>query len=151
MKIIININLLIAMFWSGSSYSQKMNCQYNCQRINDGSIELILTPTKKPTKYNLKKAQKDAIMAVLYSSISSANCQTQPPLLRNAEEKKAFNSYKRKFLSKRGEWKLYVSNNEAGNSIQNNQTNSFKVTVMKASLRKHLEHKEIIKPLNIGF
>ncbi len=151
MKSIINIYLLIAMFWSGSSFSQKMNCQYNCQRINDGSIELIVTPTKKPTKYNLKKAQKDAIMGVLYSSISSVNCQTQPPLLRNAEEKKAFNRYKRKFLSKRGEWKLYVSNNEAGNSIQKNQTNSFKVTVMKAALRKYMEEKEIIKPLNTGF
>jgi hypothetical protein len=137
--------------WSGSSFSQKMNCQYNCQRINDGSIELIVTPTKKPTKYNLQKAQKDAIMAVLYSTISSTNCQTQPPLLGNGDEKRAFNKYKRKFLSKRGEWKLYVSNNEAGNSIQNTQTNSFKVTVMKAALRKHLEQKEIIKPLNTGF
>ena len=151
MKNFVKLKLLIAIMWSGSSFSQKMNCQYNCQRINDGSIELIVTPTKKPTKYNLQKAQKDAIMAVLYSTISSTNCQTQPPLLGNADEKRAFNKYKRKFLSKRGEWKLYVSNNEAGNSIQNTQTNSFKVTVMKAALRKHLEQKEIIKPLNTGF
>lgn len=151
MKNFVKLKLLIAIMWSGSSFSQKMNCQYNCQRINDGSIELIVTPAKKPTKYNLQKAQKDAIMAVLYSTISSTNCQTQPPLLGNADEKRAFNKYKRKFLSKRGEWKLYVSNNEAGNSIQNTQTNSFKVTVMKAALRKHLEQKEIIKPLNTGF
>ncbi len=151
MKNFVKIKLLIVIIWSGSSFSQKMNCQYNCQRINDGSIELIVTPTKKPTKYNLQKAQKDAIMAVLYSTISSTNCQTQPPLLGNADEKRAFNKYKRKFLSKRGEWKLYVSNNEAENSIQNTQTNSFKVTVMKAALRKHLEQKEIIKPLNTGF
>ncbi len=151
MKNFVKLKLLIAIMWSGSSFSQKMNCQYNCQRINDGSIELIVTPTKKPTKYNLQKAQKDAIMAVLYSTISSTNCQTQPPLLGNGDEKRAFNKYKRKFLSKRGEWKLYVSNNEAGNSIQNTQTNSFKVTVMKAALRKHLEQKEIIKPLNTGF
>ncbi len=151
MKNFVKIKLLIVIIWSGSSFSQKMNCQYNCQRIDNGSIELIVTPTKKPTKYNLQKAQKDAIMAVLYTTISSANCQSQPPLLRNADEKRTFNKYKRKFLSKRGEWKLYVSNNEDLNSNHNTQTNSFKVTVMKASLRKHLEEKEIIKPLNTGF
>ena len=151
MENFVKIKLLIAIIWSGGSFSQKMNCQFNCQRIDNRSIELIVTPTKKPTKYNLQKAQKDAVMAVLYSTISSTNCQTQPPLLGNADEKRAFNKYKRKFLSKRGEWKLYVSNNEAGNSIQNTQTNSFKVTVMKAALRKHLEQKEIIKPLNTGF
>ena len=148
MRIVLVISLVCLTF---NLTSQKMNCQFDCNRIHDGFIELIVTPTKKSTKYNLQKAQKDAIMAVLYSTISSTNCQTQPPLLGNADEKKAFDSYKRKFLSKRGEWKLYVSNNEAGNSIQNTQTNSFKVTVMKAALRKHLEQKEIIKPLNTGF
>ena len=151
MKHLIKFNLIVAVFWHDFSFTQKMYCQYDCQRINDGSIELIVTPTKKPTKYNLQKAQKDAIMAVLYTSISSSNCQSQPPLLNNADEKRAFDSYKRKFLSKRGEWKLYVSNNEVGNSNQNTQTNGFKVTVMKAALRKHLEQKEIIKPLNTGF
>lgn len=148
MRIVLVISLVCLTF---NLISQKMNCQYDCQRINYGSIELIVTPTKKSTKYNLQKAQKDAVMAVLYTTISSSNCQSQPPLLNNADEKKAFNSYKRKFLSKRGKWKLYVANNEDGNSNQNTQINGFKVMVMKAALRKHLEEKEIIKPLNTGF
>jgi len=154
MKSILKFAVLFSIINFSSCFAQKFNCQYECQRINDGSIELVLWSTKKSNKYTLQQAQKDALMAVIKTSISSKNCQNQPPLIKDEESISSFKSIQKKFFSKNGDWKMFVSNSEEITSNLNqseNQPKKYKVFVLKSELRKYLESKNVTKPLNNGF
>jgi hypothetical protein len=154
MKSLIKFAFFFSIINFSSSYAQKFNCQYECQGIKDGSIELVVWSTKKSNKYSLQQAQKDALMAVIKTSISSKNCQNQPPLIKDEEAVSYFKSIQKKFFSKNGDWKMFVSNSEELTSNLNqseSQPKKYKVLVLKSELRKYLENKNIIKPLNSGF
>ena len=75
MKSLIKFVFFFAIINFSTSFAQKFNCQYECQGIKDGSIELVVWSTKKSNKYTIQQAQKDALMAVIKTSISSKNCQ----------------------------------------------------------------------------
>jgi hypothetical protein len=154
MKSLIKFVFFFAIINFSTSFAQKFNCQYECQRINEGSIELVLWSTKKSNKYTIQQAQKDALMAVIKTSISSKNCQNQPPLIKDEESISSFKSIQKKFFSKNGDWKMFVSNSEEITSNLNqseNQPKKYKVFVLKSELRKYLENKNVTKPLNNGF
>jgi hypothetical protein len=154
MKIIITFAFFFSIINYCPAFAQKFNCQYECQGIKDGSIELVVWSTKKSNKYTLQQAQKDALMAVIKTSISSKNCQNQPPLIKEEEAISSFKSIQKKFFSKNGDWKMFVSNSEELTSNLNqseNQPKKYKVLVLKSELRKYLESKNVTKPLNNGF
>jgi hypothetical protein len=153
MKVLFSLICFSILVFS-ACFGQKFNCQYDCQGIKDGSIELVIWSTKKPDKYSLQEAQKDALLAVIITSISSKNCQIQPPLINDQDALSSFKSIQKKFFSKNGDWKMFISNSLEINSNLNQtqeQSKKFKVLVLKSELRQYLEDKNVIKPLNNGF
>jgi hypothetical protein len=154
MKVVMCFLICFSIVKVSSCFGQNFNCQYECQVIKDGSIELVVWSSKKPQKYKLQKAQKDAIMAVIKTSIFSKNCQNQPPLIKDSEAINSFKAIQKKFFSKNGDWKMFISNSEEF-TLNFNQSDKepkkYKVLVLKSELRKYLENKNVIKPLNNGF
>jgi hypothetical protein len=154
MKVVMCFLIYFSIVKVSSCFGQNFNCQYECQVIKDGSIELVVWSTKKSKKYKLQKAQKDALMAVIKTSISSKNCQTQPPLVKDEQAINSFKTIQKQFFSKNGDWKMFISNSKelTLNIYQSdNEPKKYTVLVLKSELRKYLENKNVIKPLNNGF
>ena len=129
---------------------------YNIECIsieNEGYVKLKVLDYKNSSKFNIEKASKDAIKAVLYSGYSSTNCQTQKPILKETTDIENFKKIESKFFSNNGVWKNYVRNSLDNDNIKavGAKNNNFYIMVNKDGLRKYLEEQKIIKSLNTGF
>lgn len=120
--------------------------QVNCKSIQSDIIEVEIWATKKPAKYRIERACRDAINANLYSTLTSSVCGTQMPLLSNAEEIQKFELIKKSFYTN-GAWRSFVRN-----SIVVDQTKGhYIIQVDRRGLRKYLTDNKIITNLNKGF
>ena len=129
---------------------------YNIECIsieNQGYVKLKVLDYENPSKLDIENASKNAIKAVLYSGHSSANCQTQKPLLKETDDIKKIKKIENKFFSENGIWKSYVRNSLDTSNIKTDkkENKEFFIMVNKDGLRKYLEEQKIIKPLNTGF
>lgn len=155
MKLIIKFVLFGLSLQSFSS--NNIFYQIECISIeNDGYITLKIWNSKQGKNYKYEQARKDAIHAILFSGISSDNsCTTQKPILTDSESQKNFEKIQNDFFSRDGAWSKYTRMAETQDavpqSIGKKDWKVYKVTVAKNLLRKDLEDKKIIKPLNSGF
>ena len=120
--------------------------QINCKSIQSDVIEIEIWATKKPSKYRMERACRDAINANLYSTIASASCGSQMPLLSNSEEIQNFEEIKSNFYNN-GTWRSFVRNS----SVINQDKGHYLITVDRKGLRKYLTDNKIITNLNKGF
>jgi len=135
------------------------NTQYlvECNSLaTSGYVDLIVWNPKKGKCYKFKKAQKDALHALLYSGIAgSKNCQTQKAILNTPKEIENFKKVETTFFSRKGDWKRFTVASQVDNPIvelnSNTKSKVYKVMVLKEDLRVYLEEKKIIDPLNKGF
>lgn len=147
MKIISNYSFVLIMLFFINCSAQKELYQINCLTIdNDGYVKLKITNLIKPLKYQIESASKDVIKAILYSGYTSAQCQTQKPLLLQPTDIENFKKIESNFFSNKGLWKTFIRNDS-----NEHNTSGFEVMVSKDQLRKYLEEKQIIKSLNNGF
>lgn len=120
--------------------------QVSCKSIQSDVIEIEIWATKKPSKYRMERACRDAINANLYSTIASASCGSQMPLLSNSEEIQNFEMIKMNFYNN-GTWRSFVRNS----SVINQNKGHYLITVDRKGLRKYLTDNKIITNLNKGF
>lgn len=120
--------------------------QINCKSIQSDVIEIEIWATKKPSKYRMERACRDAINANLYSTIASASCGSQLPILSNSEEIQNFEEIKSNFYNN-GTWRSFVRNS----SVINQDKGHYLITVDRKGLRKYLTDNKIITNLNKGF
>ena len=120
--------------------------QVNCKGIQSDVIEVEIWATKKPAKYRIERACRDAINANLYSTISSSLCGTQMPLLSNAEEIQNFELIKKSFYTN-GTWRSFVRNS----TVVDQTKSHYIIQVDRRGLRKYLTDNKIITNLNKGF
>lgn len=147
MKTIYNYFIVLALLCFVNCSTKKELYQINCVSIeNEGYVKLKITNLINPLEYQIESANKDAIKAILYSGYTSAQCQTQKPLLRQATDIENFKKMESTFFSRNGVWKTFVRN-----SLNEQNTNGLEVMVNKDQLRKYLEEKKVIKSLNNGF
>lgn len=140
-----------------SCYIQNRNYQTECLGLNStGYIEIAVSDSKKGSKYKMVNAKRDAIHALLYSGVAAgASCQTQPPMLSKQDERESFNKIKKSFFAPYGDWTAFVrSSTIASSSSESGEGKNktiYKISISKDQLRKYLEEKQIIKPINNGF
>lgn len=129
--------------------SKNDNYHVECYNLNSSEyIELKIWSDDK--KYNLVKAEKNAIHALLYSGVSEGvNCITQKPILNTDEKKNEFKKNERKFFSNNGKWKIYIKSSTYVKV--NTKSNYYIVCVSKQQLINFLIEKKIIKSLTNGF
>lgn len=133
------------------------NYQTQCVSIEtDGYATIKIWDTKKGVKYLPEQARKDAIHAILFSGISSANgCSTQAPILNKTEEQENFKSIQKRFFSKKGKWAMFTRSSATETTLPANlgvqNWKVYQVSVSKNELRNYLEEQKIIKSLNNGF
>lgn len=138
------------------AYSQS-NYQYECVSLgDDGSLTIKIWNPQKGKNYKLEQARKDAIQAILFSGIPSNNdCVAQKPILQKKEEQEKFRNIEKDFFSSNGVWSKYTQSSGTETTIPESlgekEWKVFQVSVAKNLLRKYLEEKNIVKPLNTGF
>jgi hypothetical protein len=120
--------------------------QVNCKSIQSDIIEVEIWATKKPAKYRIERACRDAINANLYSTLTSSVCGTQMPLLSNAEEIQKFELIKKSFYTN-GTWRSFVRNS----TVVDQTKGHYIIQVDRKGLRKYLNDNKIITNLNKGF
>jgi hypothetical protein len=120
--------------------------QLNCKSIQSDVIEVEIWATKKPAKYRIERACRDAINANLYSTLTSSVCGTQMPLLSNAEEIQKFELIKKSFYTN-GTWRSFVRNS----TVVDQTKGHYIIQVDRRGLRKYLTDNKIITNLNKGF
>jgi len=120
--------------------------QVNCKSIQSDVIEVEIWATKKPAKYRIERACRDAINANLYSTMSSSLCGSQMPLLSNAEEIQNFERIKKSFYTN-GTWRSFVRNS----TVVDQTKGHYIIQVDRRGLRKYLTDNKIITNLNKGF
>jgi hypothetical protein len=120
--------------------------QVNCKSIQSDIIEVEIWATKKPAKYRIERACRDAINANLYSTLTSSVCGTQMPLLSNAEEIQKFELIKKSFYTN-GTWRSFVRNS----TVVDQTKGHYIIQVDRRGLRKYLTDNKIITNLNKGF
>ena len=120
--------------------------QINCKSIQSDLIEIEIWATKKPSKYRIERACRDAINANLYSTISSSTCGSQTPLLSNSQEIQNFDKIKTAFFND-GTWRMYVRNS----SVISQEKGHYLISIDRKGLRKYLFENQIISNLNKGF
>jgi hypothetical protein len=120
--------------------------QLNCKSIQSDVIEVEIWATKKPAKYRIERACRDAINANLYSTLTSSVCGTQMPLLSNAEEIQKFELVKKSFYTN-GTWRSFVRNS----TLVDQTKGHYIIQVDRRGLRKYLTENKIITNLNKGF
>lgn len=137
--------VLINNLWSCAA--QKQPFTIDCANLNnDGCVTFNISNLKN----NGSKQASEVLKKVLFLGYSSAECQTQKPILKESEDIENFDKISKNFFSKNGIWKSFaqplVTNNEliGGN-------NSYKIIVFRDKLRKYLEDQKIIKSLSNGF
>jgi hypothetical protein len=120
--------------------------QVNCKSIQSDVIEVEIWATKKPAKYRIERACRDAINANLYSTMSSSLCGSQMPLLSTAEEIQKFELIKKSFYTN-GTWRSFVRNS----TVVDQTKGHYIIQVDRRGLRKYLTDNKIITNLNKGF
>lgn len=120
--------------------------QINCKSIQSDLIEIEIWATKKPSKYRIERACRDAITANLYSIISSSSCGSHTPLLSNSQEIQNFDKIKTAFFND-GTWRKYVRNS----SVISQEKGHYLISIDRKGLRKYLFENQIISNLNKGF
>jgi hypothetical protein len=149
-KIILVISLLLNII--GNKYYAQIPelrtgiYQLNCKSIQSDVIEVEIWATKKPAKYRIERACRDAINANLYSTLTSSVCGTQMPLLSNAEEIQKFELIKKSFYTN-GTWRSFVRNS----TVVDQTKGHYNIQVDRRGLRKYLTDNKIITNLNKGF
>lgn len=149
-KIILVISLLLNII--GNKYYAQIPelrtgiYQLNCKSIQSDVIEVEIWATKKPAKYRIERACRDAINANLYSTISSSLCGSQMPLLSTAEEIQNFELIKKSFYTN-GTWRSFVRNS----TVVDQTKGRYIIQVDRRGLRKYLTDNKIITNLNKGF
>lgn len=149
-KIILVISLLLNII--GNKYYAQIPelrtgiYQVNCKSIQSDVIEVEIWATKKPAKYRIERACRDAINANLYSTISSSLCGSQMPLLSTAEEIQNFELIKKSFYTN-GTWRSFVRNS----TVVDQTKGRYIIQVDRRGLRKYLTDNKIITNLNKGF
>lgn len=137
--------------------NSQSNYQYECVSVgDDGYLTIKIWNPQKGKNYKFDQARKDAVYAILFSGIPSNNgCITQKPILQKLEEQEKFINIEKEFFSSNGVWATYTRSSETGTTIPENlgkkEWKVFQVSVAKNLLRKYLEEKNIVKPLNTGF
>ena len=148
--------LLLSIGFYSVAYSQN-SYQYECVSVsNDGNAIINIWNPKKGKNYKLEQARKDAINAILYSGIpSNSICLSQKPILQKQEEQSKFQKIEKEFFKTNGVWSTYTRLSKTETTIPNNLGSKkwkvYQVSVAKDLLRKYLEEKNILKPLNEGF
>jgi len=120
--------------------------QVNCKSIQSDILEVEIWAAKKPAKYRIERACRDAINANLYSTMSSSLCGSQMPLLSNAEEIQNFERIKKSFYTN-GTWRSFVRNS----TVVDQTKGHYIIQVDRRGLRKYLTDNKIITNLNKGF
>jgi hypothetical protein len=123
---------------------------------DDGYITIKIWNPQKGKDYKFEQARKDAIHAILFDGIQSKNsCTTQKPILQNQEEQENFRKIEKVFFKTNGDWSTFTGSSDTETTIPESlgkkEWKVFQVSVAKNQLRKYLEGKNIIKPLNNGF
>lgn len=155
MKLILKFILfgLIFQSFNFNNYSY----QIECVSIEKGGYAVLrVWDSKQGKNYKYEQARKDAVHAILFSGVPPTNsCVTQKPVLGDSESQKNFEKIQNEFFSKNGVWSKYTRMAETQDalpqSIGNKNWKVYQVSVAKDLLRKDLEDKQIIKPLNSGF
>jgi len=120
--------------------------QVNCKSIQSDILEVEIWAAKKPAKYRIERACRDAINANLYSTMSSSLCGSQMPLLSTAEEIQKFELIKKSFYTN-GTWRSFVRNS----TVVDQTKGHYIIQVDRRGLRKYLTDNKIITNLNKGF
>jgi len=120
--------------------------QVNCKSIQSDVIEVEIWATKKPAKYRIERACRDAINANLYSTLTSSMCGSQMPLLSSADEIQKFELIKKSFYTN-GTWRSFVRNS----TVVDQTKGHYIIQVDRRGLRKYLTDNKIITNLNKGF
>ena len=145
---------IIILFLIVSCGAKKELYYIECISIeNQDYVKLKIGNFVKQTEFNIESASKNAVKSVLYSGYSSANCQTQKPILKESSDIDNFKKIESNFFSSNGKWKTFVRNLLDSNNIKTDKTENKEFTIMvnKDQLRKYLEDQKIIKSLNTGF
>jgi hypothetical protein len=148
----IKIQLLFTLLFFGTtSFSQITEIrtglfQINCKSIQSDLIELEIWATKRPSRYRIERACRDAITANLFSSISSSSCGTHLPLLSNSAEIQNFNKIRKEFFNN-GSWRIFVRNS----TVINQKKGHYIISIDRNGLRNYLIENHIITNLNKGF
>ncbi len=133
------------------------NYQYECVTLNqDGYVTIKIWNPQKGKNYKLEQAQKDAIDAILFAGIPAKNgCESQKPLLQKQEEQENFKNIEKEFYKSNGPWARYIHGSQVETTLPETlgtkEWKVYQVSVAKNLLRKYLEEKYIVKPLNSGF
>lgn len=146
--------VIIFCFFSTVFYPQSN--QVECVSIsNDGSIILKIWNPKKGKKYKQEQAFKDALEIYLVNGLNSKSCGNVSPILKTESEKTAFIKIKSEFFSKKGDWTRFITNSTTTTTtsklIDQTDWKTYQVSISKNELRKYLENKSILQPLNTGF
>ena len=146
--------LVLLIISSNAIFSQ--NKQVECVSIsNEGSIILKIWSAKKGKKYKQVEAFKDALEIYLINGLNSESCGNVSPLLKTESEKTAFIKIKSEFFTKKGDWNRFVTNSTTVSTtsklIDQTDWKTYQVSISKNELRKYLENKSILQPLNTGF
>lgn len=139
----IKLILLVSFF---SFTTKNDNYQATCISIDtNGFVELQLANNYKGIKYSENQSKKDAIHCLLFSSVKGSSCN-QTLLLDTEIELANFKKIEKTFFSKNGIWKTFVKS-----TVATTNKGTYNVFIAKNDLRKYLESKQIITPLNNGF
>ena len=151
------IGLLIGSLSVQSSQAKWSYYQTECVSLNtDAYVVIRIWNTKKGLKYKMENARKEAIHSILYAGIAGGNgCSTQPALLNTPEDRTNFKTIEKRFFSKKGEWARFTrdatENSFGTKNVVSATCKIYQVSIGRKDLRKYLEEKKIIKPLNSGF
>ena len=160
MKIIIphhSIKLICLLLFISSCSTKKIAIQTECFSLQtSGYVTVSIWNPSKGSSYKLSDARKDAVRTILYSGFSgSANCQTQPKILKSINEEENFRKIESAFFSKRGDWSKFTRsstlNAPSQKSIENPDWKVYTIEIAKQDLRLYLEKREVVKSLSNGF
>lgn len=138
--------IVITSFFIFSCKTIKNINHFQCNGLSEqGYISLTV---ENKNQYNLDQLYISALDQVLTKGFTSQNCQSQYPIIPASDIDK-FNKIKKKFYSKNGDWKTFISPEMDYNKEVNHQFIRFKIN--KISLQSYLQNKGVIKSLNSIF
>jgi hypothetical protein len=147
-------SILLSLFsFSSKSTFYQVEC---IRKENNGDVTVKIWNPQKGKSYKLIQAQKDAIRSILLTNVGTQNtCGSMPPLLNNSESIQNFRIIEKPFFSEKGDWKRFTINSNQNQTIPqvlgSQKWKIYIITISKSTLRKYLEEKQVIIPLNNGF
>lgn len=154
-----NAKLLIIStltLWCTPTYAQgRLAFQTKCvSQVSEGYITVQLVVKKLNPKKVWKIVQQNALKTFLFSGFAAnEQCQPQPPLLNTPEAFAAFEKISSTFFKRKGPWLNYIRTGDVNSGItaDNGKLVTYQVSIAKNELRKYLETRNILKPMNHGF